>query len=156
MRGYYLQLLDDLDLKDGYDNNLVTFELTDEELSKPITYDDLDDLTIHFGENLFDSLGDILNTKKMVYQFIGYVVHKYPQYSKEFFTVGNSYYPCLTDLMRTYEHIWRDTINRELNNVEFYTDFAEFINLNHFTLHRMNILIKYYLKRYGDKNVKMS
>ncbi len=101
---------------DGFD--IEKRELTEEEKTREITIDVIDEFHANVGEDLMDQLGHLVNYKVLA----GFLMCKHNNLAKQFIDVINDKYGEPLKLKAVYE-------DNELTEEDFYKDFCEFINL---------------------------
>ena len=124
---------------DGFD---IPFrELTEEEANQTITWERFRDFHCEVGEDYLDQTGhgDI----KIL---VGWLLHKYPDFSLDILDVVNCKYPSLNDLieLECYEY------DEDRGVDPFYDDFAEFCNQTKHLKRRVNTVLILAMEAYGQ------
>lgn len=112
--------------------NIPKRKLTKKERQLPMTYDRIQLFHYSVGEDLFDQLGYLLDTKT----FLGYLMAKLPELSKQMIKCHNDP-PCGDTILALLE-LFEEEYGEEAGNKLIYTHFADFINLTEVTLAKFN------------------
>ncbi len=104
-------------------------ELNDEEASRDITIKRIQTFHYTAGEDFLDSTGE-----GNIFIFCGWLMHKYPELSKEILEIANNKYGEIQDFKEMYEFGY----DKELDIDKIYIDFAEFCNQTEFLKERVN------------------
>lgn len=114
-------------------------ELTEEEKTRQITLDVIKEFHGNAGEDLMDQAGSLVDHKVLA----GFLMGKRPGLSKEFLKVVNSKYGEPLGLLEVYR-------DNDLDDVDFYTDFCDFINLTEKAKERFNQVLIQVNEYYND------
>lgn len=109
-------------------------ELTEEEISRPITLERFQHFHYQAGEDFLDQIGSV-NNARIALQFCGFAIAKHPEWNKELLDSCNKIYTSdvYTQLV---QNVYRDYNDND--DDLFYTDFAEFLNLTEHAKKRVN------------------
>ena len=114
-------------------------ELTEEEKTRQITLDVIKEFHGNAGEDLMDQAGSLVDHKVLA----GFLIGKRPGLSKEFLKVVNSKYGEALGLLEVYR-------DNDLDDVDFYNDFCDFINLTEKAKERFNQILIQVNEYYKD------
>lgn len=116
-------------------------DLTDEEKTRDITLDRIQQFHYSAGEDFLDTTGE-----GNILVFCGWMLHKYPQLSDEILEIANSKWGEIRSFTELEEFGYSET----LDNDKIYIDFVEFCNQTKSLKERVNqVLIQvaeYYKK----------
>lgn len=115
-------------------------DLTDEEKSRDITMERIQEFHYSAGEDFLDTTGE-----GNVLIFCGWMLHKYPELQEEILEIANSKWAEI----RTFTELEEFEYDEALDNDKIYIDFCEFCNQTVGLKERVNqVLIQ--VKEYYD------
>lgn len=107
-------------------------KLTDEEKTRPVTWERFRDFHYAVGEDFLDQTGE-----GNVYIFAGWLLHKYPEHSADILRIVNKKYAEIQNFNELEFLGYSDELDIDL----LYCDFAEFVNLTGALKERVNQIL---------------